>query len=444
VRLEPPEAVRTLQRKLYCTAKSEPTFRFYLLDDKMYRADLLGHAWALVRANGGAAGVDGVTLAAVEADGVGPFLARLAEELRTHTYRSDPIRRVRIPKRKGGERPLGIPTVRDRVVQAAIVLVLEPIFEADFQPCSYGFRPKKDAHQAMAEISRSLAQGYTQVLDADLTAYFDSIPHGQLLAAVARRVAARHILRLLTQWLRAPVVVERDDGKQETRGGKRTRRGTPQGGVISPLLANIYLHAFDTAWRADGLERRWQARLIRYADDFVVLCRSRAAQVQAVVADQLQALGLTLNVAKTRLLDARQQAFSFLGFTVCVVRSRRTRKSFPLIRPSAEARQRLRDGVKALTGRDHLALPTPTLIAAVNRVVRGWAGYFHFQHCTRDFSALRWFIEERVRTYLRRKHRHRTRAYQAVPYTVLYGRLGLYRLPARAPWTPPTHALRCR
>ena len=248
--------------------------------------------------------------------------------------------------------------------------------------------------------------------------------------------------KFLTQWLRAPVVVERAEGKQATRGGQRTRRGTPQGGVISPLLANIYLHAFDTAWRAGGLERRWQARLIRYADDFVVRCQARAAQVQAVVADQLQALGLTLNVAKTRLLDARQHAFTFLGFTVGVVRSTRTGKRFPLIRPSAEARQRLRDRVKALTGRDHLALPTPTVITAINRVVRGWAGYFHFQHCTRAFSALRWFIEERVRTYLRRKHRHRTRAYQAVPSTVLYDRLGLYRLPTRAPWTPPTHALR--
>ena len=415
---------------------------FYLLYDKVHRADLLGHAWALVCANGGAAGVDGVTIAAVETDGVGPFLARLAEELRGHTYRPDPVRRVLIPKRKGGKRPLGIPTVRDRVVQAATVLGLEPIFEADFQPCAYGFRPKRSAHQAVAEISQALAGGYTQVLDADLTAYFDSIPHGQLLAAVARRVADRHILRLLTQWLRAPVVVERDDGRRELRGGKRTRRGTPQGGVISPLLANVYLHAFDTAWRAGGLERRWQARLIRYADDFVVLCRAKAAQVQVVVADQLEALGLTLNATKTRVLDARRQAFTFLGFTVRVTRSRRTGREFPLIRPSADARQRLRDKVKTLTGRDHLALPAPTVIAAINRVLRGWAGYFYFQHCTRDFSALRWFIEERVRTYLRRKHRHRTRAYQAFPYAVLYGRLGLYRLPTRAPWTPPTHALR--
>jgi RNA-directed DNA polymerase len=443
VRLQPPESVRALQRALYRKAKSEPTFRFYLLYDKVHRADVLHHAWALVRANDGAPGVDGVSVAAVEAGGVDPFLARLAEELRTHAYRPDPVRRVPIPKRSGsGLRPLGIPTVRDRVVQAAALLVLEPLFEADFQPCSYGFRPKKDAHQAVAEVSRALGQGYTQVLDADLTAYFDSIPHDQLLAAVARRVADRHILRLLTQWLRAPVVVERDDGKREWRGGQRTRRGTPQGGVVSPLLANVYLHAFDTAWRAGGLERRWQARLIRYADDFVVLCRATAAQVHAVVAGQLEALGLTLNAAKTRVLDARQQAFTFLGFTVRVVRSLRTGRAFPLIRPSADARQRLRDKVKALTGRDHLALPTPAVITAINRVVRGWAGYFHFQHCTRDFSALRWFLEERVRTYLRRKHQHRSRGYQAYPFDVLYGRVGLYRLPMRAPWTPPTHALR--
>lgn len=441
MRLQPPESVRALQRALYRKAKSEPSFRFYLLYDKVHRADVLRHAWALVRANDGAPGVDGVTVAAVEAGGVEPFLARLAEELRTLTYRPDPIRRVLLPKRSGGERPLGIPTVRDRVVQAAARLVLEPIFEADFQPCSYGFRPKRDAHQAVEEVRTYLAWGYTQVLDADLTAYFDSIPQDRLLAAVARRVADRHILRLLTQWLRTPVVVEREDGKKEVHGGKRTRRGTPQGGVISPLLANLYLHAFDTAWRAGGLERRWQARLIRYADDFVILCRGRAARVQGIVAEQLQALGLTLNVGKTRVLDARQAAFTFLGFTLRVVGSRRTGRRFPLVRPSAPACQRLRDAVKALTTRAHLARPTAEVITEINQVVRGWAGYFHFQHCGRAFSALRRFVSQRVRIYLRRKHRVQSWGYRVFPDPFLYGRLGLYRLPG-APFQAPASAMR--
>ena len=441
MRLEPPESVRALQRTLYRKAKQEPAFRFYLLYDKVHRADVLHHAWALVRANGGAPGVDGVTVAAVEAGGVEPFLARLAEELRAHTYRPDPIRRVAIPKRSGGTRPLGIPTVRDRVVQAAARQVLEPLFEADFQPCSYGFRPKKDAHQAVEELRTALAWGYTQVLDADLTAYFDSIPHAQLLAAVARRVADRHILRLLVRWLRAPVVVERADGKRETRGGKRTRHGTPQGGVISPLLANVYLHAFDTAWRARGLERRWQARLIRYADDFVICCRTKVDQVQAIVTEQLHGLGLALNAAKTRVLDARQQAFTFLGFSVRVVRSRRTGRPFPLVWPSAPACQRLRDTVKALTTRQHLGRPTADVITACNRVVRGWAGYFHFLHCGRVFSSLRRFVSQRVRLFLRRKHRTQSWGYRAFPDAFLYGRLGLYKLPG-APWVPPASAVR--
>jgi len=440
VRLEPPERVRDLQRKLYRKAKSELTFRFYLLYDKVFRADFLSHAWALVRAKGGAAGVDGVTVAAIEAGGVAPFLAHLAEELRTHTYRPDPVRRVFIPKRSGGQRPLGIPTIRDRVVQTAVRLVLEPIFEADFLPCSYGFRPKKRAHQALDEIARYPARGYTQVLDADLTAYFDSIPHAQLLTAVARRVSDRSIIRLLRQWLRAPVVIERSDGKREVQGGQRTRRGTPQGGSISPVLANIYLHAFDTAWRAGGLEHRLQARLIRYADDFVILCRQTAAQVQPLVTQQLQALGLTLNSTKTRVLDARQQSFTFLGFTVRMARSWRRGTWFPLTQPSRAACQELRDAVKALTGRDRARRSTPDVIAEINRVVQGWAAYFYFRHCTATFSALNQFVGDRLRIYLRRKHRYRTGGYRPFPDSLLYGRYGLYRLPLTAPWRAPASA----
>lgn len=225
------------------------------------------------------------------------------------------------------------------------------------------------------------------------------------------------------------------------RGGTRTRRGTPQGGGISPLLANLSLHAFDTAWRAGGLERRWQARLLRDADDFVICCRAKAVQVQTVVAEQLQALGLALNSAKTRVLDARQTAFTFLGFTVRVVRSRRTGRTFPLVRPSALACQRLRDAVKAQTTRAHLARPTADVITALNRVVRGGAGSCHVQHCGRAFSALRRFVSQRVRIYLRRKHRQRSWGYQAFPDAVRSGRLGLYRLPG-APFQAPPSAAR--
>lgn len=332
------------------------------------------------------------------------------------------------------------PTIRDRVAQTAVRLELEPIFEADFQPCSYGFRPKKSAHQALDEVARYLARGYMRVLDADLTAYFDSIPDDQLLAAMARRVSDRHIVRLLRKWLRAPVVIERADGKREVQDGQRTRRGTPQGRSIFPVLANLYLHAFDTAWRVQGLGQRLQARLIRYTDDFVILCRQTAAQVQPLVTQQLQALGLTLNLAKTRVLDARQHSFTFLGFTVRVARNWRRGTWFPLAQPSAAACQELRDAVKALTGRDRARRPTPDIITEVNRIVQGCAGYSYFRHCTATFCALNQFVGDRVRIYLRRKHQYRISGYRPFPDSVLYGRYGLYRLPLTAPWKAPASA----
>ncbi len=441
MRLEPPPKVRTLQRKLYRKAKQEPTFRLYVLYDKVWRADLLGHAYALVRANAGAPGVDGVTFAHIEAGGVALFLQDLQQALRTRTYRPAPVRRVMIPKPDGRQRPLGIPTIRDRVVQAATRLVLEPIFEADFLPCSYGFRPKKDAHQAVDALAACLQQGYTEVVDADLAAYFDSIPHDRLCAVVARRIADPDILRLLQGWLKAPVVVERGEGKREVQGGRQTRRGTPQGGVISPLLANIYLHALDQAWQ-ERQEVPLQARLIRYADDFVLACRGTAVAARAAAHAILAELDLTLNEAKTRVVDLRRTEIRFLGFRVRLARSPRTGGTFPLVRPSREALQRLRTALKGLTGRTRTSLPDATVVAEVNQVVRGWVGYFHDRNCTRDLASLKRYLERRVRIYLGRKYRRWCWGYRAFPDAALYRRLGLYAIPLTAGWTRSAWASR--
>jgi group II intron reverse transcriptase/maturase len=279
--LKTPEQIRELQRKLYQKAKQEPKYRFYLLYDKIYRLDNLGHAYDLVRANKGAAGVDGQTFEGIEGTerGAQEYLEKLAQELRAKTYKPMPVRRVYIPKADGGKRPLGIPTIKDRIVQMATKLVIEPVFEADFQENSYGFRPKRNAHQAMDDIAIHLRAGRTQVIDADISKYFDSIPHEKLLKEVAKRIVDKNILRLIKVWLTAPVV-EEEDGTKKYKGNDK---GTPQGGVISPLLANIYLSVLDTLWKTKRIQEEYGARLIRYADDFVVLCRGNTERVRQVI-----------------------------------------------------------------------------------------------------------------------------------------------------------------
>jgi RNA-directed DNA polymerase len=434
-----PEKIRQLQRKLYQKAKQEKGFRFYSLYDKLYRADILSHAYALAKANKGAPGVDGVTFEAIEEmeGGVEGYCVSIAEELKGKTYRPMPVRRIYIPKPDGGKRPLGILTIKDRTVQTAAKIVIEPIFEADFQENSYGFRPNRDAHQAMDDVSRSLREGRTQVIDADISKYFDTIAHDRLLKLVAKWIVDKNILRLIKLWVKAAVVEEGQDGKKRYKGNTK---GTPQGGVISPLLANIYLNVLDTVWKIKRVQERLGARLIRYADDCVVLCRGNTERVLKGIKTVLGYLELTLNEEKTEVVEAREESFGFLGFTTKLVKSPKTGNTFPLIRPSKEAIDHIKAEIRALTCRKNLGLPNEVVVEKLNEVVRGWTGYFYYGHCSEDLSRLKGFLDERVRIYLRRKHAVKSRGYRAFPYRHLYENLGLYKIPTTAPWTQAVKA----
>src|ERR1700745_3207699 len=348
--LSTPIAIRTLQRKLYRKAKAEPAFRFNLPKDKIHREDILRHAYALARFNAGAPGVDGMTFAAIEAKGLEGWLASLREELISKTYRPSPLRRLMIPKQSGGgERPLGIPTIRDRVVQTAAKLVLEPIFEADFEDNAYGYRPARGAMDAVKEVHRLICRGYTDVVDADLSRYFDTIPHSDLMKSVARRIVDRHVLRLIKLWLKAPIE-ERDEGNGTRRinGGKSNTRGTPQGDVASPLLANIYMNRFLKHWRLTGCGEAFRADVVAYADDFVILSCGYATEALAWTKAVMTKLGLTLNEAKTSVRNARQERFDFLGYSFGPHRFKANGKWYLSASPSKKSIQRFKTEVRRL------------------------------------------------------------------------------------------------
>jgi RNA-directed DNA polymerase len=311
--LERPSKIRTLQRKLYRKAKDEPNYRFYLLSDKIYREDILAHAYDLAKAHPGAPGVDGQTLAGMELWGREKWLAELRNELRTSSYPPQAVRRVMIPKPGGGERPLGIPSIRDRVVQTAAQLVLEPIFEADREPNAYGYRPKRGALDAIRKVHELLRAGYTDVVDADWSKYFDTIPHCQLMHSVARRIVDRDVLRLVKMWLKAAVEEGDEKGNRRMTGGRRSSRGTPQGGVASPLLANLYMNRFRKYWRITGGGKAFQAQVVNHADDFVILTHRPAAEAREWTRAVMTRLGLTLNDTKTKLKEAGTESFDFLG-----------------------------------------------------------------------------------------------------------------------------------
>ena len=431
--LKTPENIRELQRKLYRKAKQEKEYRFYLLYDKAYRLDILNHAYRLVKANKGAPGIDGETCSSIEEreGGAEKYLEEIAGTLKRKDYKPQAVRRVYIPKAAGGKRPLGIPVIRDRVVQMAVKIVIEPIFEADFQDNSYGFRPKRSAHQAVEDVSNHLFAGKTEVIDADISKYFDTIPHDRLMQMVAKRVVDKQILKLIKMWLRAPIVEEREDGKKEYKANKE---GTPQGGVISPLLANIYLNVLDTLWVDKKVQDRLGARMVRYADDSVILCRGNTDRILKGVKLVLENLGLTLNEEKTRVVDAHQESFNFLGFSIGIKRGKKTGKIYPHTEPSKKALKHIRSEIKQLTTERFSATPTEMVIRRVNEVARGWVGYFRFGNCAKTMSSFKRYLVYRMRIYLRRKHHYRSFGYKAYPDRYYFDSLGLYEVPTKAPW----------
>jgi RNA-directed DNA polymerase len=439
--LTTPDKIRTFQRKLYCKAKAEPAFRFYVLYDKICREDILHHAYRLARANAGAPGVDEVTFAQIEERGLEAWLAGLREELVSKTYRPDPVRRVMIPKPKGeGERALGIPTIRDRVIQTAAKLVLEPIFEADFEGSAYGYRPARGAVDAVKDVHRHLCRGYTDVVDADLSRYFDSIPHDDLLKSVARRVADGAVLRLIKLWLKAPIEERDGDGRRRIVGGKRNKRGTPQGGVASPLLANIYMNRFLKHWRLTGRGEAFRAHVVSYADDFVILSRGCAAEALAWTKAVMTRLGLTLNEAKTSLRDARQERFTFLGYSFGPHWYKANGQWYLGTSPSKKSVQRLKTTVGNLLVPGNNA-PWQEVRDTLNRSLRGWSNYFCYGTRRSAFRSVDRYTYERVRDFLARRHKVAGRGTRRFSYDAVYGELGLLRL-ERLPLAAASCALR--
>jgi group II intron reverse transcriptase/maturase len=430
--------VQKLQDTLRAKAKESPNFRFYSLYDKVYREEVLSIAHRRCLINGGAAGVDGQTFADIEAYGVTKWLGELVEELRTKTYRPSPVRRVYIPKPDGKQRPLGIPTIKDRVVQMAAVLVLEPIFEADLQPEQHAYRPGRSALDAVRQVHSLINTGHTEVIDADLSGYFDSIPHAELMKSVSRRISDGQMLRLIKMWLQAPVEEIDDRGRHHrTTRNKDEGRGCPQGAPISPLLSNLYMRRFILGWKVLGHQQRLRAQIVNYADDLVICCRGTAEQAMHVMRDMMQRLKLTVNESKTRLCPLPDESFEFLGYQIGRCYSPKTGRPYLGTRPSRKKVQSLCREISEVTSRRRMLLDVETIVGQINRKLTGWSNYFCLGPVSKAYAAVDVHVCRRLRQWLCAKHKVPGQGTSRFSDAYLYEELSLTQLRAKPrsfPW----------
>lgn len=436
--LSTPQSVQKLQAALHAKAKEAPGFRFYALYDKVHRADVLSYAYRRCRSNGGAEGVDGQRFEDIEAYGEERWLGELEQELKEKRYQAQAVRRVYIPKPNGRLRPLGIPTIRDRVVQTATMLVLEPIFEADLPPEQHAYRADRNALTAVREVHSLLNTGHCEIVDADLSAYFDSIPHAELLKSVARRVCDRHVLHLIKMWLIA--AVEEDDdkgGKKRTTGNRDSKRGIPQGSPISPLLSNLYMRRFVLGWQRWGYAERFGAQIVNYADDLVICCRRQAEEALQAMRQMMERLKLTVNEEKTHLCRVPQEHFDFLGYTFGRCYSTQTGRAYLGTRPSKKSIRRMIVAISAETERRWTGRETEYVVERLNRKLTGWANYFSLGPVSKAYQAIDAHTAYRLRRWLCQKHKARRAARSCYPDEYLYETLGLVCLPKltqRLPW----------
>jgi RNA-directed DNA polymerase len=439
--LTTPPSVRKLQTALHEKAKGSPSFRFYALYDKVYRQDVLAFAYDCCKANKGAAGVDDQKFEDIEEYGVRRWLDELAQELKSRTYQPQAVRRVMIDKPGGGKRPLGIPAIKDRVAETAAVLVLEPIFEADLQPEQYAYRPDRSALDAVRHVHRLLNTGHGQIVDADLSGYFDSIPQSDLIKSVARRIVDGAMLHLIKMWLEAPV--EETDEQGNKRRSTRNRdegRGTPQGAPISPMLSNLYMRRFVLGWKKLGHEKRLEAHIVNYADDLVICCRSRAEDALATMRDMMSKLKLTVNETKTRVCKLPEEKFDFLGYTFGRCYSPQTGRAYLGTVPSKKRVLRICEAISAETGRNKTLLDQAAVVTKLNRMMNGWANYFCLGPVSKAYRAVNRHARKRLRQWLCAKHDVTWPATKQFPEAALHDVMGLIRLLERTssfPWAKP-------